>query len=90
MFIKQKKQKMYSLYVLYKIKKHIFTSKLFGCIKTFKTKKVLKIFQFFSEQCTGCVVRWSAEISRRSENIQALLKIGKNERRSTVASALKG
>jgi hypothetical protein len=25
-----------------------------------------------------------------SENIQALLKIGKNERRSTVASALKG
>jgi hypothetical protein len=82
---------MYSMSVLYKIKKHIFTSKLCGCIKTFKTKKVLKIFQFFSsEQCTGCVVRWSAEISRRSENIQALLKIGKNERRSTVASAFKG
>jgi hypothetical protein len=38
---------MYSMYVLYKIKKHIFTSKLFGCMKTFKTKKVLKIFQFF-------------------------------------------
>jgi hypothetical protein len=80
---------MYSMYVLYQIKKHIFTSKLFGCIKTFKTKKVLNIFQFFSVQCTGCVVRWSAEISRRLENIQALLKIGKNEHRSTVGSALK-
>jgi hypothetical protein len=83
---------MYCMSVLYKIKKHIFTSKLCGCIKTFKTKKALKkIFQFFfSEQCTECVVRWSAEISRRSENIQALLKICKNERRSTVASAFKG
>jgi hypothetical protein len=30
-----------------RLKKHIFTSKLFGYIKTFKTKKVLKIFQFF-------------------------------------------
>jgi hypothetical protein len=37
-----------------------------------------------------CVVRWSAEISRRSEKIKALLKIGKNERGSPVASALKG
>jgi hypothetical protein len=36
------------------------------------------------------LVRGAAEISRRPENIQALLKIGKNERRSTVASALKG
>jgi hypothetical protein len=82
---------MYSMYILYKIKKRIFTSKLFGCIKTFKTKKSFENFQFFfSEQCTECVVRWSAEISRRSENIQVLLKIGKNERRSTVASALKG
>ncbi len=33
-----KKQKLYSMYVLYKIKKHIFTSKLFGYIKSFKTK----------------------------------------------------
>jgi hypothetical protein len=47
MFLKLKKQKKYSMYVFYKIKKHIFTSKLFGCIKTFKTKQVLKIFQFF-------------------------------------------
>jgi hypothetical protein len=46
-------------------------------MKTFKTKKVLKIFDFFSVQCTGCVVRWSAEISHRSEIIQALLKIDK-------------
>jgi hypothetical protein len=56
------------MYVLYKIKKHIFTSKLFGCIKTFKTKKVLKFSNFFSEQCTGCVVRWvSGNFSRIGE-----------------------
>ncbi len=78
------------MYVLYKIKKHILHQNVFGCMKTFKTKKFWKFSNFFSEQCTGCVVRWSAEISRQSENIQALLKIGKNERRSTVASALKG
>ncbi len=35
------------MYVLIQIKKHIFTSKLFGYIKTFKTNKVLKIFQIF-------------------------------------------
>jgi hypothetical protein len=43
------------MYVLYKIKKHIFTSKLFGCIKTFQTKIVLNIFQFFF--CTVYRVR---------------------------------
>jgi hypothetical protein len=46
---------MYFMYVLYKIKKHIFTSKLFGYIKTFKTKKVLKISQVFF--CTVYRVR---------------------------------
>ncbi len=61
---------MNSMYDLYKIKKHIFKSKLFDTLKLSKL--------FFSVQCTGCVVRWSAEISRRTENIQALLKIGKN------------
>jgi hypothetical protein len=35
------------MYVLYKIKKRIFTSKLFGCIKTFKTKKFWKFSFFF-------------------------------------------
>ncbi len=61
-----------------------------GALKLSKQKSFENFPIFFSEQCTGCVVRWSAEISRQSENIQALLKIGKNERRSTVASALKG
>jgi hypothetical protein len=65
------------MYILNKIKTRIFTSKLLGYIKTFETKPGLKISDFFSLQCTGCAVRWSAEISRRSENIQALLKIGK-------------
>jgi hypothetical protein len=48
---------MYSMYVLYKIKKHIFTSKLFGYIKTFKTKNVFKFFQFcflYSVQGAWC------------------------------------
>jgi hypothetical protein len=78
------------MYLLNKIKKHIFTSKLVGYIKTFKTKSVENFQNFFPVQCTGCMVQWSAEFSRRSKNIQALLKIGKNERRSTVASTLKG
>jgi hypothetical protein len=36
------------------------------------------------------VVQWSAEIYPRLENIQALLKIGKNERRPMVVLALTG
>jgi hypothetical protein len=44
---KVKKQNMYSMYVFSKIKKHVFTLKLPGYIKTLKTRKVLKIFCFF-------------------------------------------
>ncbi len=36
---KVKKQKTYSMYVLCQIKKHIFTSKLFGKLKLSKQKK---------------------------------------------------
>jgi hypothetical protein len=84
---------MYSMYVLYKIKKHIFTSKLFGFIKTLKTKKVFEnvlIFFLYSVQCTVYMVRKSAEFLTDRRIYPALLKISKNERRSTVASALKG
>jgi hypothetical protein len=42
---------MYSMYVLNKIKKHIFTSKLLKYIKTFK--KVLKYSNFFLYSVQG-------------------------------------
>jgi hypothetical protein len=66
----------------------IFLHKKFGK----KTKKrSLKILNFFYTVCRS-VVRWLADISRRSEIIQALLKNRrKTERRPTVASSsLKG
>jgi hypothetical protein len=83
---------MYFIYFLNKIKKHFFSSKLHGYeyIKTFKTKK-FENFLIFSLQYTGytrgAVVGGN---SCRWENIQALLKMSECERRSTIASALKG
>jgi hypothetical protein len=46
-----------SLHILKIRSKKCFTSKLLRYIKTFLTQKVFKIFQSFSFQCTGCVVR---------------------------------
>ncbi len=43
---KIKKQKMFTTYLQNKIKKWVFAKKLLRCFKTFKTKKVLKIFNF--------------------------------------------
>jgi hypothetical protein len=86
---KLKKQKIYSMYVLNKIKNVFLHQNYLGTLKLSKLK-VLKIFRFFSVQCTGCVTQWSAEISCRSENIQTLLKISENEHRSTVTLELKG
>jgi hypothetical protein len=51
------------MYVLHKVKKRIFTSNYLGTLKLSKQRK-FRNFPFFSVQCTGCVVRWSAEISR--------------------------
>jgi hypothetical protein len=56
------------MYVLNMIKKHIFTTKLVGYIETFKTKKVLKIFQFFflnSVHGAWCEGRWNFLVDRR-------------------------
>jgi hypothetical protein len=41
------------MYVLNQIKKHIVTSKLLEYLKTFRTKKVLKIFLFFLYSVQG-------------------------------------
>jgi hypothetical protein len=67
---------MYSMYVLNKIKDVCLHQNYLGILKFSKQKSVANFPIFF---CTGYRERWSAEISRRSENIQALLKIGENE-----------
>jgi hypothetical protein len=75
---------MYSMYVLYKIKKHIFTSKLFGCIKTFKTKKVLNIFQFFVYRVRGAMVgrnflpigEYSSTVKNRQKRASVHRRVG--------------
>ncbi len=81
---------MYSIYVLNKIKKHILHQNYLGTLKHSKQKSIENFPILFSVQCTGCMVRWSAEISRRLENIEALLQIVKNEHQSNGALALKG
>ncbi len=39
---------MFTTYLQNQIKKRVFAKKLLSCFKTFKTKKALKIFNFFS------------------------------------------
>jgi hypothetical protein len=60
-----------------------------GTLKLTKQKK-FENFQLIFYSVQGAWCGSPVEIYRRSENIQALLKIGKYERQSTVASALKG
>jgi hypothetical protein len=81
-------KKKYSLYILQIILKTIFHIKLLyitHTLKLSKQKKVLNIFLFFFT-VYRVAVRLSAEVSQRLENIQALLKVRKNE--ATVHSQI--
>ncbi len=73
---------LYVLYIFNKIKKRIFTSKLLGYIKTFKTKN----FPFFLYIVQGA---WCGG-RRKFLSDRRIFKNGENECQSTVASALKG
>jgi hypothetical protein len=81
---------MFTTYLQNKIKNEFLHKNYLGVLKLSKQKKFCKFSIFFSLQCTGCAMRQSAEISRRSENIQALLKIGKNECNYSYALSSKG
>jgi hypothetical protein len=63
----------------------VFAKKLLSVLKSFENFQ-----QNLSLQCTGYAMRYSAEISRRSENIQALLKISKNDCNYSYALSSKG
>ncbi len=66
---------MFYMYILNKIKNVFLHQNYLGILKLSKQKSVANFPIFF---CTVYGVWWSVEISRRSENIQALLKIGEN------------
>jgi hypothetical protein len=73
---------MFIIYLKNKIK-NVFCIKITEVYYNFKIKKILKIYNFFALQKL-------AKISRQSENIQAPLKIDKNECSYSYALLLKG